>query len=97
MNDLAALGTTLDSLVRSGANQISGIGFRIKDAAPLAEQARRTAVADAAAKAATIAAAAGVRLGPIQTISESGGAVPVPMMRMAAAEMAVPAIRVNLA
>ncbi|MBM3507393.1 MAG: hypothetical protein FJX64_06670 [Alphaproteobacteria bacterium] len=41
-------------MVRSGANQLHGISFSIRDSRPLAETARRGAVADAAAKAATI-------------------------------------------
>jgi uncharacterized protein YggE len=91
VEQMALIGTILDALVRSGANQLHGISFGMRDARPLAETARRGAVLDAAAKAKTIAEAAGVRLGPIQSVQEGGGGGPIPVMRMAAqAEMAVP-------
>jgi len=78
VDDLARLGTTLDALVRAGANQLGGISFSFKDPKPLAEGARREAVEDAAAKARTLAAAAGVTLGPVISIQESGGGFPIP-------------------
>jgi uncharacterized protein YggE len=90
VEQLALIGTILDAMVRSGANQLHGISFTIRDARPLAETARRGAVLDAAAKAKTIAEAAGLRLGAIQTIHEDGAGVPIPVMRMAQAELAVP-------
>lgn len=90
IEQLALVGTILDALVRSGANQLHGISFSMRDSRPLAENARRGAVLDAAAKARTIAEAVGVRLGPIQSIHEDSTGVPIPVMRMAQAELAVP-------
>jgi len=87
------VGPALDALVRSGANESSGISFGIKDPKPLEEKARREAVEEAMAKARTIADAAGVHLGRILSISEGGGyQPPMPMMmaRMAMAEAAPP-------
>jgi uncharacterized protein YggE len=82
------VGPTLDALVSSGANSIGDINFTIKDSKALMQKARSEAVADAIARAKTLAAAAGVTLGPITSISESGGYEPPrPMYRMA--EMAV--------
>jgi len=79
------VGPTLDALVSSGANSIGDINFTIKDAKELMQKARAEAVADAVARAETLAAAAGVTLGPITSISESGGHEPPrPMYRMAA-------------
>jgi uncharacterized protein YggE len=83
LDDLSKLGATLDALVRSGANQLGGIAFLISNPKPLAEQARTAAVADAAAKARTLASAAGVTLGPVMTIQESTSVRPVPMFAMA--------------
>jgi hypothetical protein len=78
------VGPTLDALVSSGANSIGDINFTIKDAKELMQKARADAVADAIAKAKTLATAAGVTLGPITSISESGGYQPPrPMYRMA--------------
>ena len=87
VDDLTRLGTTLDALVRSGANQLGGISFAFRNPKPLAEGARRAAVEDAAAKARTLAAAAGVTLGPILSIQEGGVAFPMPRpMMMEAAQ-----------
>jgi hypothetical protein len=73
VNDIAKVGATLDTLIRNGANQSFGVAFEIADKKPLAERARRAAVADAMAKAKTLAEAAGVVLGPILSIQEGGG------------------------
>jgi len=72
------VGAALDALVASGANDVSGISFGVADTKPLEEKARRAAVADAMAKARTIADAAGVHLGRILSINE-GFASPLPM------------------
>ncbi len=65
VDDLTKVGPTLDALVRSGANQLGGIQFMVADPKPLAERARTLAVTDGAAKARTLATAAGVTLGPL--------------------------------
>ncbi|MEM9145114.1 MAG: SIMPL domain-containing protein [Pseudomonadota bacterium] len=67
---LDSLGGVLDALVEAGANRIDGLRFTIADPAPLMAEARADAVAKARVAAETIAAAAGVTLGPIQTITE---------------------------
>jgi uncharacterized protein YggE len=75
-------GPVLDALVASGANQSHGIFFTIADPKPLEVKARREAVAEAMAKARTIADASGVRLGRILSVSEGGGYIPpLPMVR----------------
>jgi len=71
-------GTVLDALVASGSNQIGGISFAIHDPKPLLALARADAVKDALDKAALFAKAAGVSLGPILAIEESGSAAPQP-------------------
>jgi uncharacterized protein len=86
VEDLTRIGTTLDALVRSGANQLGGIQFQFKNPKPLQERARQAAVTDARAKAGTLAAAAGVTLGPVLQIQE--GAVNFPMPRPMAFEAA---------
>lgn len=84
VDDLSKVGPTLDALVSSGANSVGDIAFTIKDPKPLMAQARAVAVADAIARAQTLARAAGVTLGPIISINESGYSEPQPMYRMAA-------------
>jgi uncharacterized protein len=92
VDDLTKVGSTLDALVRSGANQLGGIQFTIADPKPLAERARTLAVVDGAAKARTLATAAGVTLGPLMSIEEATSVrppMPFAMARAVAAE-AVP-------
>ena len=83
LNDVAALGPTLDRLVAAGANQINSVNFAIRDSAALLNDALGRVLADARAKAKTYAKAANVTLGPILSISEDGGNAPRPMMAMA--------------
>lgn len=84
-------GPTLDALVAAGANQMNGISFGIAKPEPLLDQARAAAVADAQHRAEIYAKAAGVALGPVQSISENAGEPPRPVMyRMAAAMAAAP-------
>jgi len=92
LDDVGKLGTALDALVTSGANQMNGVSFSIKDTAAMLIQAREQAVADARARAETYAKSAGVSLGPIQSIRE-GGEAPQPVYKavfMARAASPVP-------
>lgn len=94
LEDVAKLGTALDALVTSGANQMNGINFSIRDTTAMLAKARADAIADARTRAETYAKAAGIALGPIQSISEGTTVEPPrPMyrvMNMAAAERSVP-------
>jgi hypothetical protein len=78
------VGSVLDASVTDGANTLNGIAFGLTDPVPAADEARKAAVADARRKAELLAAAAGVELGPIVSISETQGFVPMPMMAGAA-------------
>ena len=84
LEDITKVGATLDALVAAGANQMNGLNFTIRDPAPLLARARADAVADARLRAQQYAAAAGVALGPIQSLSEGGGEPPRPMYRVMA-------------
>ncbi|MEN6542225.1 SIMPL domain-containing protein [Parvibaculum sp.] len=84
---LAELGATLDKLVSLGSNQLGGISFGIDKPEPLLDEARADAVKDALRKAKIYAGAAGVTLGKIVTISESGGYAPQPVFAMKAMAM----------
>jgi uncharacterized protein len=79
--DIGKAGAVLDALVSSGSNQIGGIDFSIRDPGPLLTQARTAAVKDAIDRAETYANAAGVTLGPIQSIQEGGTEAPRPMFK----------------
>jgi uncharacterized protein YggE len=76
VRDLAILGRLLDELVSQGANNLGGIRFSVAEPAPLLDQARAKAVADARRKAEVYATAAGVKLGRVLSIRESAAVVP---------------------
>ena len=87
--DLEKLGPVLDAVVSSGVNQMNGLSFSIAEPAPLRNEARQLAVAEARARAELYAQAAGVSLGKILSISEAGGyQPPQPAYRRAALESA---------
>lgn len=88
LDDLTKLGPALDALVRSGANQLNDVSFSIANPKPLAERARALAVADAIAKARTLAMAANVNLGPLLSIQEGTAGRPVPVFAQARAALA---------
>ncbi len=91
VRDLSVVGVLLDLLVGNGANQFSGLRFGLQDNAGALEQARAGAVADALAKARVYAAAAGVTLGPIVSITEAGAPQERPVgLREMAMDAAVP-------
>ncbi|MFO1174165.1 MAG: SIMPL domain-containing protein [Paracoccaceae bacterium] len=88
---LDKLGGVLDSVVNEGANTLNGISFGLQDPAPATDEARKAAVVEARRKAELYAAAAGVKLGKLRSISENGGmAPPMPMAADAFAKGAAP-------
>ncbi|SNR55719.1 SIMPL domain-containing protein [Puniceibacterium sediminis] len=92
VQQLDTLGDVLGAVLEDGANRLGGLSFGLKDPAPLLDEARRDAVADAMARAKVYAEAAGVTLGPVVSISEGGTSTPRPemMMSLRASDMAVP-------
>jgi len=62
LRDLGRIGTVLDTVTQAGANDFGGLQFGLQDPALLQEAARRAAVADAQARAALYADAAGVEI-----------------------------------
>ena len=89
VSDLDNLGGILDSLVSAGGNTFNGLSFALDDPSGAQDEARRKAVTDAMARAELYASAAGLRVGRIVSISESGGMSPQPvqMNRMAMESM----------
>jgi uncharacterized protein YggE len=91
VRDLAALGGVLDASIADGANTLNGITFELASPRPVLDEARKAAVADAAAKAALYATAAGVSLGKVISISEQQNyGVPMPVFMEAKAASPVP-------
>ena len=76
VRDLDAVGRTLDAALDRGATGVEGVALGIADPTDAETDARRLAVADARQRAETIAAAAGVRLGALLTLSEGVSLAP---------------------
>lgn len=89
VRDTGQLGGVIDAMAGAGGNRIYGIGFAVDDPRAQLGRAREEAVADARAKAETLAKSAGVTLGPVLRIDEGApSGQPAPMrarMEMAAA------------
>ena len=79
VRELSKLGTLLDAVVKSGANNINSISFDVQDKTAALAQARDLAIANAMAEAESIAKASGVKLGALQYVSSYTNDVPTPM------------------
>ena len=75
---IANAGALVDAAVAAGATSVSGPSLTVADQSSLYTQALTAAVADAKTKAKTLAAAAGLTLGDVQSIAESSASTPVP-------------------
>ena len=75
LDNLTLIGPVVDAGLASGANQLNGVQFQLKDDATAREQALKAAVSEARGKATAIAQALSVTLGPLQEASESGSYV----------------------
>ncbi|MEM8696367.1 MAG: SIMPL domain-containing protein [Pseudomonadota bacterium] len=81
-------GSVIDTLVAAGVNQINGPSLQIDSPEEALNEARRDAIRKARERAELYAAAAGMRVVRIVSISEAGAArPPVVMQRMANAPM----------
>jgi uncharacterized protein YggE len=90
---LDTTGAVLDAAVADGANTLNGMTFGLADPEPAYNEARKEAVADARAKAELLALAAGVKLGPVLSISDAGAMTdPAPMYRDAVSASPVPVV-----
>jgi uncharacterized protein len=79
VRNLGRAGAVIDAAVGAGANQMSGPGLLASDQTSAYRDALKAAVADARAKAQTLAAASGVTTGRITAIAEAGsGPQPLP-------------------
>ena len=82
VRDLAVLGRLLDTLVGQGANAVGGVSFSVGEPAPVLDQARTKAMADARRKAEVYAQAAGLKVGAVLSIREAPAAFPRPGLEM---------------
>ena len=73
VREVGRAGEILSGAVDAGANVVNGVQFTFLNADALERQARELAVKDAQSKAEQLASLAGVTLGPVSNVSESGG------------------------
>lgn len=71
LRDLPRLGRILRELVDVGANQVAQLRFSLVDPGPHFDRARRQAVEDGTRRARVLAEAAGRRLGPLLSLTET--------------------------
>jgi uncharacterized protein YggE len=69
VRNLGSLGSTLDAVVQAGANSVNSIQFDVQDKSGPLSEARALAVKAARAQAEELAAAAGVSLADVQSVS----------------------------
>jgi uncharacterized protein YggE len=77
LDDISMAGKIIDAGIASGANQLEGISFELRDDARHRSIAIRQAAHDARTKADAIASAMGVRLAGVIEVSESSGPRPM--------------------
>jgi hypothetical protein len=87
LRDINKTSQVVDEAVSAGgdATQVQGISFTIDKPADLQRQAREAAIADAKAKAETLAKAAGISVGDPISVSEVVTGSPVPLSKGAEA------------
>lgn len=79
LRDLDKLGEVLNAAVTAGANSINSIQFDVEDKTEALSGARKAAVGNALTQAEELAAAAGVELGEVQTITTYSVGTPIPV------------------
>ena len=84
VDDITRAGDVLDAAVSSGATNVSGIRFDLKDRAAAERDALRSAVADARRRADSAAAGAGMRVDRVLRIEEHRSMSPEPRPMMMA-------------
>ena len=79
LTDFALIGKVLDASVASGANEIQGVNFGLRDDLAARTAALKQAVAEARAKADAIADSLGMKVVSVFDVNESEGYMPQPM------------------
>src|SRR6185437_2415813 len=90
LKTIGKAGPAIDAAVRAGANLVSGPALTSSDTHLLSRQALRAAIADARGRAQAAAAAAGVRLGRVRSVSEVSSSVPLPESALAKSGVSTP-------
>ncbi len=90
IRNLDQVGDAIDGSLAAGATTLDGVTFRVDDPAAAEKQAREAAVAQAKAKAETLAAGAGVSIGGVASIAETSAPISYPMAYRDALAAAAP-------
>lgn len=83
IRDLTKVSEVIDTAVKAGANNVWGISFGLDNTDELEGQAREAAVADAKARAESLAELTGVKVGSVMAVSEVVGNQSIPMFATA--------------
>ena len=89
LRDLDRAGALIDAALGAGASTLDSLEFRLEDPSSADDQARKLAMEDARARATTIAAATGEKLGKVVSVTEAErfhGGGPIPLARTMAME-----------
>jgi uncharacterized protein YggE len=79
IRDLEVAGDVIDGTMAAGVTTLDSITFRVADQTAAEKEAREAAMTEAGAKAQTLAAAAGVSIDGVASISETVTPVPYPI------------------
>jgi len=79
IRDLEVAGAVIDGTMAAGATTLDSITFRVADQTTAEKEAREAAMREARAKAETLAAAAGVSIDSVASISETVTPIPYPV------------------
>jgi hypothetical protein len=82
VDDIDVVGQVVDAALQAGGNQLEGVSFALADDQPLRQEALGQAITRARGKAETMAAALGVSLGEVITVTEDNVQIQPPMMMM---------------
>jgi uncharacterized protein YggE len=87
VRDMDNMGNIIDGATEAAGNlvRINRVSFTIEDTKPLQTEAREEAIADLLTKANAMAQLAGVELGKLVFLTESGGGIPQPFARVESA------------
>jgi len=85
VRDLDKAGDVVDMATAKGATEVNGLWFEVGEPAAAQDEARAAAIGQARTSAQKMAAAAGVSLGEVVSVSESMASVPGPYYAGAAA------------
>jgi len=90
VRDLDKAGDVVEAATAKGATEVNGLWFEVGDPAKAMDQARAAAIATARTSAQAMAAAAGVTLGAVVSISEASISNPGPYPAMLRDEASTP-------